>query len=177
MGTRRQIGDSAAPSRDSKGEITGVVMVFSDVTEQYQAREDLAQSEARYRTIVENINDALFIRDFEGNIVDLNEVACKMLGYKREELLGSNLAQIRSPEGNKEAPRRIEKLLETDKHIFEGNLRHKNGHYIPIEASLKSFPREGKGLIQTFIRILAPARRRKNNYLPTRPSWRSCIAN
>ncbi len=154
-GTRRQIGDSAAPIRDSKGEITGVVMVFSDVTEQYQAREDLAQSEARYRTIVENINDALFIRDFEGNIVDLNEVACKMLGYKREELLGSNLAQIRSPEGNKEAPRRIEKLLETDKHIFEGNLRHKNGHYIPIEASLKVVSREGRGLIQTFIRDIS----------------------
>jgi len=42
-GTERQIADSAAPIRDDAGTITGVVLVFSDVTEQYRARDSCAR--------------------------------------------------------------------------------------------------------------------------------------
>ncbi|NLJ33058.1 MAG: PAS domain S-box protein [Firmicutes bacterium] len=154
-GCVRQIGDSAAPIRDREGNVTGVVMVFSDVTEQYEAQKRLAQSEERYRTIVENINDALFIRDFQGKILDLNEAACKMLGYKREELLGTNLSQLRSPQGKKLAPQHNKRLRQDDTLLFEGNIRHKKGHFLPIEASLKVVSREGEGLIQAFLRDIS----------------------
>lgn len=59
-GTKRQIADSAAPIFDNDKNITGVVMVFSDVTEQYQAREALRESEARFRLLAENAQDLIY---------------------------------------------------------------------------------------------------------------------
>ncbi len=59
-GTRRQIADSAAPIFDAKRNILGVVMVFSDVTEQYQARKELKESEARFRLLAENAQDLIY---------------------------------------------------------------------------------------------------------------------
>lgn len=44
-GTERNIADSAAPIKDSKGNIKGVVLVFSDVTEAYKTRKELEESE------------------------------------------------------------------------------------------------------------------------------------
>lgn len=46
-GTERQIADSAAPIKDKNGNLRGVVLVFSDVTEDYQIRKDLRQSRLR----------------------------------------------------------------------------------------------------------------------------------
>ena len=59
-GTRRQIADSAAPICDGQGNILGVVMVFSDVTQQYQAREALRESESRFRLLAENAQDLIY---------------------------------------------------------------------------------------------------------------------
>lgn len=151
-GTKYQIGDSAAPIRDTEGKIAGAIMVFSNVTEQYTARKTLEKSEARYRTIVENINDALFIHNFQGKILDLNETACRLLGYERDGLLGTNLSTVRSDEEQKRTPLRLEQLLRRGKLLFEGELIHKSGLPIPVEVSQKIVSREGDGLIQSFVR-------------------------
>ena len=65
-----------------------------DVTDRKSAEEELKKSEVKYRTIVENTNDAIYIHDFEGNIIDVNENACRMVGYKKDELIGSHLSKI-----------------------------------------------------------------------------------
>ncbi|MBN2546194.1 MAG: PAS domain S-box protein, partial [Spirochaetes bacterium] len=61
--------------------IMGIISFGIDITERKQMEEKLKKNEARYRMIVENINDAFYIHDFKGNFLDLNENACKMLGY------------------------------------------------------------------------------------------------
>ncbi len=54
QGREYQITDSAAPVRDTDGRITGVVMVFRDITERYRMRQELREREARYRQLVES---------------------------------------------------------------------------------------------------------------------------
>ncbi|MGI5882187.1 MAG: PAS domain S-box protein, partial [Dethiobacteria bacterium] len=151
-GKKFPIADSAAPIHDDTGKIIGVVIVFSDVTEQYRAREALRESELRYRTIVENNNDALFIRDFAGKIIDLNNTACRMLGYKRRELLGANVDMIHSPRERELASVRTSQLMKNDQLLFEGELMHRDGRPVPVEVSIKVVSREGGGLIQSFVR-------------------------
>jgi PAS domain S-box-containing protein len=58
-GTPYPIDDSAAPIRDSKGHILGVVLVFRDVTERRQAERELQQQQARIQTLNEHLQRAM----------------------------------------------------------------------------------------------------------------------
>ena len=106
---------------------TYLVGIFRDVTERKHAEEVLRDSEKKYRTIVENITDALYMHDFKGNIIDVNENACKMLGYKREELIGANLSMLDSEENKRLLPERMNQLLKENSILFEGQHVRKDG--------------------------------------------------
>lgn len=129
-----------------------LVGIFGDVTERKHTEEALRDSEKKYRTIVENINDALYMHDFKGNIIDVNENACKMIGYKREELIGLNLSVLDSEENKRLLPERMQQLLKENSILFEGQHIRKDGRMIPVEISAKVVTREGGGLIQGFVR-------------------------
>jgi PAS domain S-box-containing protein len=54
----------------------------------------LQVSEEKYRSILESIDDGYFEVDLTGNLTFLNESTCRMLGYRRNELLGMNYSQF-----------------------------------------------------------------------------------
>ncbi len=117
--------------------------------------QDQRKSEARYRTIVENTNDALIIHDFQGNILDVNENACRMLGYHRYELIQASLSKIDSRENMMRFQGRREQLLKKDKSVFEGTYLRKDGSEVPVEISAKVVSRFGNGIIQGFARNIS----------------------
>ncbi len=96
-GTERYISDSAAPIKDNDGNIDGVVLVFSDVTEAYKSRDNLRKSEDLYRDLVENSDILLCTHDLEGNLLSVNKTACEISGYSSKELLNMNLKDLIVP--------------------------------------------------------------------------------
>lgn len=86
-GVKRQIADSAAPIFDTDGRIQGVVMVFSDVTEQYKARQALKESEVRFRLLAENAQDIIyrFILYPQQRYEYISPSVSKIAGYTPEE--------------------------------------------------------------------------------------------
>src|SRR5579859_4964293 len=56
--------------------------------------QDIAKSEERYRAIVENAADPIFMTDPEGRITWVNRATCGILGFLRQELQGMNLNRI-----------------------------------------------------------------------------------
>ena len=74
------------PIIDQAGKVRGLVGLSRDITAQKEAEIALVAGERKYQSIVDNITDALFIHDFHGTIIDVNENACRMHGYRREEL-------------------------------------------------------------------------------------------
>jgi two-component system sensor histidine kinase/response regulator len=87
-GTERQITASAAPIFDSAGCIVGIVLVFHDVSGEYEAWEALRESEERYRTLVESSSDAIVVLDADRIIVSCNEGFSKLFGYTKEDIVG-----------------------------------------------------------------------------------------
>ena len=67
-----------------------VLCFMSDITERKQAVEGLRQSEERYRTILEEMEDAYFEVDLGGHLTFVNNSVCRDLGYSREELMGKS---------------------------------------------------------------------------------------
>jgi diguanylate cyclase (GGDEF)-like protein/PAS domain S-box-containing protein len=83
------------PFRSESGEVTGLIGAVTDITDLKQAQLALRQSEERFRTIFDSVNDLIFVRDFEtGALVEFNQRACEMLGYTRDELLKLNLGDL-----------------------------------------------------------------------------------
>jgi two-component system NtrC family sensor kinase len=82
--------DSVFPLRNEKGEIIGFRGISRDVTERKKTEEALRQSEERYRTILEEMQDSYFEVDLGGHLTFINSAGCRHLGYSREELIGMN---------------------------------------------------------------------------------------
>jgi len=93
-GTVRQIADSAAPIKNEAGEITGGVLIFRDVTKEYQMREAKRESEARYQRLFSDSNEAIFITSREGKIIESNPAATKLFGYSMNALKQVNIIQL-----------------------------------------------------------------------------------
>ncbi len=73
-GSEYQIADSAAPIRDTNGELHGVVMVFRDVTEDYRLRDQLEANEAFLNDVFNSIQDGVSILDNDMNIIRVNKM-------------------------------------------------------------------------------------------------------
>lgn len=89
-GTRRQIEISASLKKDLSGNPIGFRGTIRDATERKKMEEALRQSEERYRTILEEMEDAYFEVDVAGNYTFVNDAVCRHLGFSREELLGKS---------------------------------------------------------------------------------------
>ncbi|MBN2700329.1 MAG: PAS domain S-box protein [Methylohalobius sp. ZOD2] len=92
-GKRYHIADSAAPIRDDRGQLTGVVMVFRDVTEAYRLREALAESELHYRTLADSGQALIWASSPDKRCTYFNHSWLAFTGRRLEEELGDGWTQ------------------------------------------------------------------------------------
>ena len=90
-GKERHIADSGAPILDEAGKITGVILVFSDITENYLRAAAIRTSEKQYHSIFESSSHGIMVLSLDTRILDINPRALKLLGYSKEELIDTNV--------------------------------------------------------------------------------------
>jgi diguanylate cyclase (GGDEF)-like protein/PAS domain S-box-containing protein len=73
-------------------------IVSQDITEYRQLEEALTKSEERYRTVLEQMEEAYYETDIAGNFTFFNDAMCRQLGYSREELMGMSFKVLTPPE-------------------------------------------------------------------------------
>jgi PAS domain S-box-containing protein len=93
-GGERQIADSAAPIRDPSGAITGVVLVFSDVTEAYRVQQALRDSEALFRQITDALPGTVGRFDLNRRFVFANPIHEQWLGLSPAALIGRSVGEV-----------------------------------------------------------------------------------
>lgn len=135
-----------------------LLSVLVDITGRKRAEEELRKSEARYRSIVENIDAALYIHDFNGTILDANDHACRMTGYDRDELTGMHISRIDSPDASRLIPLHMQRLLDQGKTEFDIEHVRKDGGKIPVTVNATVVSRTGDGVVQSIVRDIAERR-------------------
>ncbi len=80
----------------------GTIQVFgatANITERKLAEEELSKNEKKYRSLVEQSTDAIFINKIsDGRILDVNNKACEMLGYTKEHFQKMSVVDLLVPE-------------------------------------------------------------------------------
>lgn len=117
--------------------VGGVVVNARDITERKEAEEKLRYSEEKYRLLMKQASDGVFIGDREGNFVEVNPKACEMLGYTREELLRLDLKDVIAAEDLDEIPLRLDELTSGKTLVIERRLRRGDGTLLPVETSAR----------------------------------------
>ncbi|MBA7623204.1 hypothetical protein ES703_30597 [subsurface metagenome] len=133
-----------ADALQDNGDIIGTRSYIWDITERKKVEEAVQASEEKFRTLFDSAADAIFIHDLDGNILEVNEVACERLGYKKEKILNMTLADIDRPKQAVGTPKPIEELYQRGHIFFETAHEHKDGTVIPIELSSRIIDYEGK---------------------------------
>jgi PAS domain S-box-containing protein len=87
-GVYRDLLAKGSPVFDKKGEILEWVGVCIDITERKRAEEIIRESEAKYRTLVENIPQSIFMKDRNYRWISINENFARQLGIKPNDIIG-----------------------------------------------------------------------------------------
>jgi len=149
------VSDRFTPLRNARGEIIGVIGLISEVSERHKAEEELRGSEARFRTLVEQAADAIFVHGRDGRFTDVNRRACESLGYPREELLQLSVFDI-DEERTLENTQRVWDQIQQGQHLtLRGRQKRKDGSTFPVEVRLGSYLENGEILYLALARDMS----------------------
>ncbi len=133
--------------------------------ERKRAEEALRRNEDRYRLLFNGINDAVFVHGLSDagrpeRFTAVNDVACRRLGYSREELLTMVPMDIDAPECLELIPAMMLKLRADGVAMWEGVHVTKDGRRIPVEIGNHLFDLEGRPTILSTVRDITKRRQR-----------------
>lgn len=115
-----------------------VLAFMTDVTERKQAEGALTQSEERYRTILEDMEEGYYEADLAGNITFVNDSICRILGYGNEEVIGTNYSRYVGEEKARQIYKDAKGVYRTGKPAkwFSREFLTKSGETRFIEVSI-----------------------------------------
>ncbi len=138
-------------------------VVLRDISKRKEAEERLSQSEERLRTLFASIRDAVYVVGLEpdgkpGRFVEVNEVACRRLGYSREEFLALTPFDIDAPDSGTDVGSLIAQINAGKSVLFEQLHLARDGRRIPVEISASPLVLQGKRVILAVARDITERR-------------------
>jgi PAS domain S-box-containing protein len=116
----------------------------------------LRASETRYRLLVEQAVDGIFVSDAEGRYLDVNSAGERMLGYSRAEILALNIRDVILPEEAVRLPGEIARFADGAVVTSEWRFRRKDGSVFSGEVRGRQLP---NGQLQAMLRDISERRK------------------
>jgi PAS domain S-box-containing protein len=132
-GRQVPIDDSAAPIFDDQGLVSGVILVFRDVTEKRHA-ELLHQ---RLAAIVESSDDIIASKTLDGVITSWNKGAERILGFSAEEVVGKHVSMFMPAELVEDMPKILDRVRRGEKvDHYQTRRMRKDGTIIDVSLTV-----------------------------------------
>jgi len=123
--------------KNAKSKPIGISGIIRDKTEHERTTKSLKESEEKYRLLIEQAADGIFVSDANNKFIEVNNNATKLTGYSKEELLQLRIDDLITPESLKESPLKIEQLKVDIPVTKERQIRRKDGSLRFVEVSAK----------------------------------------
>lgn len=130
-----------------------------DISERKEHERKLELSEKKFRSIFNNVNDAIYINDLKGNFLEVNNVLCETLGYSKEELLKMQRWEIMFHHSPIKTEKRINAVFKHKEAFSETVHVSRDGTLIPVELSSRLIDYEGQKAIINIARDLSESKR------------------
>ncbi len=129
---------------DADGNLKGFISIVTDITESKRAAEALRMSEEKYRTLFDSATDGIFIMDFDGQFIDINQSGYTRLGYTKQEMLSLHVSRLDPPEFAARVSERLAQVSRSGMAVFESAHIRKDGSVMPVEISARLIDYEGR---------------------------------
>jgi PAS domain S-box-containing protein len=131
------------------------------------AVEKSEQNEKRFRELFEFSNDAIFIHNPEGHILDVNYKACEMLGYSKDELMLKNSFDLFPIEYKDNAAEAYAKMNNEGQVVFENQLLKSDGLKLDVEISARPIA-DNRTIIQGIARDISDRKKAYKDLVDTK---------
>ncbi|ACH40230.1 sensor histidine kinase response regulator, PAS domain-containing [Citrifermentans bemidjiense Bem] len=152
-----------------------VCVVLNDITQEKLIKEQEHQAALQYELLANTSMDGFWVVDMEGEILSVNEAACRMYGYSRDEFSSMFVYEIEAREDRHEVRQHTEKVAATRYDRFETVHRTKDGTLIEVEVSTTFMPQNRRFL--TFLQDITSKKDAERALQQSEEKYRSLFDN
>ncbi len=131
------------------------------------AEHALEQSERYFQTLFNNSSDEIFVIDFKGNFIEVNQFACDSLGYSHEEFLHMNIRDIKPEKFIEQVDKNIILISKFGNYRYESENMAKDGRIIPVEMKSRVIDYKDQQAILTIARDITERKEIEEKILTT----------
>lgn len=141
-----------------------MIAIARDVSDRRRAQEKLLESKSRFEALFNAVTDAVFVHEIGedgsfGKFLEVNEVACRHLGYTYEELLARSPADIDAPDSDADLEAVVRRLFAGESASFEQIHVARDGRRIPVEIHTQMFSFRGRPAVISLVRNISERRK------------------
>jgi len=132
-----------------------IVCSITDITQSKRTKDELIESELRYRTLFDGASDAIILHDIDGKIFETNIIASRYLGYTKKELMHKSLCDLAVHPDTMFPEAETNQFLARGHILFESELKMKDGGILPVEISSRITEYFGMSAVMSTIRDIS----------------------
>ena len=142
---------------------------------QSQTERAMLESEEKYRKLFHHSNDGIFLHDFEGNIIDINQKVLDYFGYTKPEMLATKIHLLHPPEALTKSKWAFETITRYGFINFEIDFIKKNGEVFNAEVSSSLFKIGGKQIVQGIVRDITDRKKAEEALKESEKRYRAVV--
>jgi PAS domain S-box-containing protein len=151
-GTEKVILAMGGSEQTEQGKTVKFSVTLQDITDSKMAILAIQTLENKFKSLFENSIDGVILSKADGEIISANPALCRMLGYSPADMIGINTGDIIDLQ-SAGAINMMQAQKETDSFKGELFLKHKDGHYVPVEVTSTSMKDANENVfISTIVR-------------------------
>ena len=152
----------------------------TEITKRKAAERALQESETKFREIFNNANDSIEIHELDaggvpGRYLEVNDVACRMLQYTREELLQKGPLDISTAKRSIPLEEINTRFVTQGKAFFETEHKRKDGTIVPVEVNAHVVDLGGKNVVLSVVRDITERRKQEQALRDSEQNYRNVI--